>query len=534
MTTMPLTKRVAYRCFFQGTLAALAATALGYVAYRSWNWLFWPAVAADFGFALVPGQTQTEFITRLGADAKIVGLYVPMLIQVLAGGIIALIAPRPRWLGHATGVGLLIVLVSFGLKFIAPAVQFPDPAGFLAGVVVGGAGFGLAYWALDRWLRLPQSSSEFSSGAPGAALTRRRALSALGTVAGAALMWPWIRSDLTQSRVAKAIAAEPASPNLIEAVREGTVAFDQIPLVSPWHTPEPQFYYISKNLSPHTLSLAQWQHLNVGGLVDTPLQLTLDELQQMTPVTLYNTLQCIDFDPYSPLTDDLIGNGLWTGVPLQRVLARAGVQPEAQDLVLEASDGYSDSLPLSLVMAHDDILLVWALNEKPLSAKHGYPLRLIVPGQYGMKNVKHVNTLTAVAEDYKGYWQRRGWVDDAPTRPYAKIETLKFNQALPSRESVIVAGWTFAGRRGVSKVEVSTDNGKSWFDALLEPRREPNAWMRWAHLWQPQQAGRFGVKARSYDGQGTLQVERRSGAFPAGTSGHHRVWVDVVEPEATE
>lgn len=527
---MPRSKQAAYRRFSQGTLAALAATVLGYLAYRGWNWLFWPAVAADFGFALVPGQVQTALITRLGADAKVMGLYVPMLIQVVAGGFIALIAGHARWLGHALGVGALIALVSFGLKFIAPVVQFPEPAAFLAGAVLGGIAFALAYKGLASLQ--PHQSASTDVDAP--VLTRRNALAALGTVGGAVLLWPWVRGDLNRTPLANTPIAKPTSLDLVESVRSGTVAFDQIPHVSPWHTPEPQFYYISKNLSPHQITLAQWQHLGVGGLVETPLQLTLDELQQMAPVTAYNTLQCIDFDPYSPLTDDLIGNGLWTGVPLSRVLARAGVRPNAQDLVLEASDGYSDSLPVSMAMAHEDILLAWALNGKPLSAKHGYPLRLIVPGQYGMKNVKHVKALTAVSEDYKGYWQKRGWVDDAPTQTYAKIETLGFNQALPAQAPAIIAGWTFAGRRGISKVEVSTDNGKSWQDALLESQRAPNTWLRWAHIWQPQKAGRFGVKARAYDSTGTPQIERRVAAFPAGTTGHHRVWVDVVTPAPTD
>lgn len=153
-----------------------------------------------------------------------------------------------------------------------------------------------------------------------------------------------------------------------------------------------------------------------------------------------------------------------------------------------------------------------------------------------MKNIKHVDRLEAIVDDYKGYWQQRGWVDDAPINTYAKLETVSFADVFQLEQPVIVAGWAFAGTRGISKVEVSTNNGETWTEAHLEIQREPNTWVRWAYLWQPDTLGQAGVISRAYDGSGLPQIEKRTGAFPDGTTGYHRVWVDVVdviEPDTT-
>ncbi|HEY5597045.1 MAG TPA: molybdopterin-dependent oxidoreductase [Candidatus Bipolaricaulota bacterium] len=508
--------------FWPGALAGLIVTALGYLAHRVGDWLFWPEVAAQWAFALVPGQIQADAISALGADAKVLGLYVAMVVQIVGGGVFALILPQRRWWSRALMVGALTSLVAFLFKLTAPAVQLVWAGPFVLGAVLAGVGYAVAFFWIHSRLAPGQTS-------PGPRWTRRRWLAGAGTVLGTVVLWPWVRNDLNRAPSAVARTVEPIAPEVVAAFREGTLDFDALPMLPPWLTPEPQFYYVSKNLVPHDISLDEWGALEVGGLVEVPLRMPLENLHAMPNVELYNTLQCIDFDPFSPLTDDLIGNGRWTGVPLRALLERAQVQPQAVDLLLEASDGYSDSVPIRTVLERDDILLVWALNGEPLSAKHGYPLRLIVPGQYGMKNVKHVHRLMAVGEDYQGYWQKRGWVDDAPNKTYAKIESLAFSQSVPLGQPVLIAGWTFAGKRGVSSVEVSLDDGQTWSVAQLEAERSPATWVRWASLWEPTQTGRFKVTARAYDRLGQAQADKRVGSFPSGVTGYHFAWMDVVE-----
>lgn len=516
------------KAFWPGALAGLIVTALGYLAHRAGGWLFWPEVAAQWAFALVPGQIQADVIAALGTDAKVLGLYTAMLVQIAGGGVLALILPRRRWWSQALTVAALTTLVVLLFKLMAPAVQLVWASPFVLGVALAGVGYAVAFrWAQARLTPAPAS-------APGPRWTRRRWLAGAGTILGSALLWPWVRGDLNRSGAAVARTAEPIAPEVVEAFRQGTLDFDALPMVSPWVTPEPQFYYVSKNLVPHQISAQDWGALEVGGLVETPLRMTLENLKAMPGLELYNTLQCIDFDPFSALTDDLIGNGRWTGVPLRALLERARVQPQAVDLILEATDGYSDSLPIRTVLERDDILLVWALDGQPLSDKHGHPLRLIVPGQYGMKNVKHVQRLMAVDRDALGYWQKRGWVDDAPNKTYAKIESLAFNQSAPLGQPVLIAGWSFAGLRGVSRVEVSVDDGRTWAPAQLESQRAPATWVRWAYVWEPPQSGRFKITARATDRLGQPQDEKRVGAFPGGVTGHHFAWIDVAEDAALE
>lgn len=512
--------------FWTGTLSALLATALGYVAQRLWGWLFWPDLAAQWSFALVPGPLQTGLIGALGAEAKLLGFYGAMLVQVVGGGLVALSLPRARLRDRAFVVAVLVVLSAWGFRAMSSAVVFPPWTPAIAGTLLTALAYATGYRLFQALAASPVTTT--TTGAP-KRWTRRRWLYAGGTLVGSALLWPWLRADLNPARRAIVQGAQPLAQNVIDGLRRGQVDFDRLPRVSPWQTPESRFYYVSKNLTPHTVSLERWGALEIGGLVETPQAFSLEQLQALPHAERFNTLQCIDFDPYNPLTDDLVGNGLWTGVALRTLLERANVRPQAQELVLEASDGYSDSLPISAVLERSDILLAWALEGQPLSAKHGYPLRLIVPGQYGMKNVKHVQRLKAVDKDYRGYWQRRGWADDAPNKTYAKIESVQFDQAFALGEAVSLGGWAFAGTRGVSRVEFSVDDGQRWLPAQLEAQRAPATWVRWAALWEPQQSGRFGLIVRAYDGLGDVQNKKRTGSFPSGVSGYHRVWVDVVE-----
>lgn len=527
MTETKQTKTAAPH-FWYGTLAALVVTFIGYGTYRAFGWMFWPEIAAQWSFAIVHGEIQTVFINALGGDAKILGLYVGMLVQVLIGGIIAYIAPTARWYLHFLMLSGIILVTTFSFVAIASAVQLPGLFEVIAGLLLTSLGYSFSLMWLLRKTE-PGVTVKYESAATTKPWTRRRWLSALGTVAGSAVLWPIIRNDLNPVQRILSEPVKPIATELVDAVRQGRINYEAIPNVSSWLTPEPEFYYVSKNLTPFEISIEDWGALRIDGLVDEPQRLTFQDIQALPQVDVYYTLQCIDYDPYSPLTDDVIGNGLWTGVQLKHFLQKAKIKPEARDLVLQAGDGYSDSLPIDTVMGQDDIILAWALNGQPLSAKHGFPLRLIVPGQYGMKNIKHVDRLEAIVDDYKGYWQQRGWVDDAPVYTQATIQTLPFDSVFQSGQPVIVAGWAFAGTRGISKVEVSTNNGESWSQAHLEAQREPNTWVRWAYVWDTDTVGRVGVMTRCYDGNGTPQIEKRTGAFPDGTTGYHRVWVDVVD-----
>lgn len=229
-------------------------------------------------------------------------------------------------------------------------------------------------------------------------------------------------------------------------------------------------------------------------------------------VEQYATLACIS----NEVGGDLIGNALWRGVRLKDLLERAALKEGTVDIALKASDDYTDSIPLDRAM-NESTILVYEMNGEPLAPAHGFPLRLIVPGIYGMKNVKWITRIEAVNYDLKGYWQRRGWNDRAEYKTMSRIDA---PDSAVSGDTTI-AGIAFAGDRGISKVEVSTDGGKSWEEAEIKPPLSPITWALWHKRWAPGNPGKHKIVVRATDGSGTTQTAQYAPPAPDGSSGYH-------------
>lgn len=240
----------------------------------------------------------------------------------------------------------------------------------------------------------------------------------------------------------------------------------------------------------------------------------------MGAVEQYATLECIS----NPVGGDLIGNAKWKGVRLRVLLERAGIQPSVRDVVLRGADGYSDSIPLDRAM-QDGTLVVYEMNGAPLTPTHGFPVRLLVPGIYGMKNVKWITRIELVNYDYKGYWQRRGWDDRAEYKTMSRIDV---PQASASRSGETIAGIAFAGDRGISGVEVSTDGGATWEPARLRAPLSPYSWVLWQHPWTPGRGGKSELLVRATDGRGEIQTAQRAEPIPDGASGYHRRTINLI------
>ena len=259
--------------------------------------------------------------------------------------------------------------------------------------------------------------------------------------------------------------------------------------------------------------------LEIGGLVDRPRSYSLDDLESLPPAEAYATLACIS----NFVGGDLIGNALWRGVSLPALLESAGVRSDAFDLVLTALDDYTDSIPIKRAV-EPGALLAYAMNGERLNATHGAPLRLIVPGIYGMKNVKWITKLDVVATDFKGYWQRRGWDDRAEYQTMSRIDVARCERV---GEAGVIAGIAFAGDRGVSRVEVSTDAGATWADAEMRPPLSPNAWILWHLAWTPSSPGSYAIVVRATDGNGVLQPRKEAPPVPSGSTGWHSLQARV-------
>src|SRR5919202_5926443 len=147
---------------------------------------------------------------------------------------------------------------------------------------------------------------------------------------------------------------------------------------------------------------------------------------------------------------DLWGNAHWRGVKLAYLLEQAGVHKDAFKAVFSAADDYKDSVKLDRAL-HPDALLAWAMNGEPLKSEHGFPARLLIPGIYGMKNVKWLTGITIVADDVRGFWQNQGWDDEAPYQTESRIDTPRPRDTV-SPCTLAVGGVAFAGDRGIRSV----------------------------------------------------------------------------------
>jgi hypothetical protein len=181
----------------------------------------------------------------------------------------------------------------------------------------------------------------------------------------------------------------------------------------------------------------------------------------------------------------------------------------------------------------DGTILAYEMNGVALPTEHGFPVRAIVPGLYGMMNAKWITDIELVDMVYEGFWQRRGWANNAKYQTHSKIvfpgdalrnrfEELSTNAATIGSKSPI-AGVAFAGDRGISKVEVSTDGGNTWQSASIKDPLSSNSWVLWALDWIPQNKGKYNIVVRATDKAGNMQAAEIRDNYPNGAAGYHSV-----------
>lgn len=284
-------------------------------------------------------------------------------------------------------------------------------------------------------------------------------------------------------------------------------------------TPTDAFYKVSKNTFDPNVSADGWV-LSVSGLVDHAFSLSYDDLKALPAMEQDVTLQCIS----NEVGGNLISNGSWKGVRLADLLTRAGVQSGAVDVVFRASDDYSDSVPLATAM-HPYNLVAYEMNGATLRSDHGYPARLLVPGIFGMKNVKWLTAIEVVNNDYLGFWQQQGWDDTATVRTATRI-VVPEDAALLKAGNVLIGGTAAAGDRGIKQVQVSLDGGQHWQAAQITAAPSQYSWVIWQYVW-PATPGRYTIVVRAIDGRGSLQESQYASPYPSGATGYHQISVRV-------
>jgi DMSO/TMAO reductase YedYZ molybdopterin-dependent catalytic subunit len=285
-------------------------------------------------------------------------------------------------------------------------------------------------------------------------------------------------------------------------------------------TPTADFYTVSKNFIDPAVAVSGWR-LKIDGLVDRPMELTYDELTALPASEGYYTLMCIS----NEIGGDLWGNARWRGVKLKYLLEQAGVHADGVKAVFSAADDYKDSVKLEAAL-HPDALLAWEMNGAPLKNEHGFPARLLIPGIYGMKNVKWLTGITIVADDFHGFWQSQGWDDAAPYPTESRIDA-PGGRATLAPGTLAVGGVAFAGNRGIQSVEISTDQGQTWLSAQVKPGLSGNSWQLWRTDVQVDRATKE-IRVRATDGQGRPQTREAAPPFPSGATGYHSITIAVA------
>jgi DMSO/TMAO reductase YedYZ molybdopterin-dependent catalytic subunit len=264
--------------------------------------------------------------------------------------------------------------------------------------------------------------------------------------------------------------------------------------------------------------------LEVTGLVQRPTSSRYDDLRTLPAVTQETTLECIS----NEVGDGLMSNALWKGVPIRRLLEAAGPQPGVVDVRLHAADGYTDTLTLTKAMDPTP-LVVYEMNGQPLPERHGYPVRIIVPGLFGKNHVKWVTRLELLNTHVKGFYEQQGWGPGFVIPTTSRFDQPAHEQTIrmPMGAVVPLTGIAFAGARGVSRVEVSFDNAQSWHDARIDYQGAPMAWILWSDDWTPPQIGMYTLVVRATDATGALQTAEEHNTDPEGATGYHRMTVRI-------
>ena len=286
-------------------------------------------------------------------------------------------------------------------------------------------------------------------------------------------------------------------------------------------TPNSKFYVEDIHGPPKPQHAETWD-LKITGKVDHPLTLSLDQIRKRPTIRRIITLSCIG----NPVGGHALGNAEWEGVSLKDLLDEADPDFFTKTLIFKGADGYHDSIPLSRGR-HHAALLAHTMNGEPLPREHGFPLRLLVPGLYGIKQVKWIREIEVSNERHTGYWEKRNWSRDGTVKIISRIDFPK-NDSRVRGSKTVLRGIAFAGDRGIQYVQISTDGERSWSLAQLEKPLSPYSWVFWSFPMELPRRGRYSIAVRAADQYSGIQHDGQRDPFPSGTSGIHRIQFNSV------
>jgi DMSO/TMAO reductase YedYZ molybdopterin-dependent catalytic subunit len=461
----------------------------------------------------LPGWISVPLIELLQHWAQRLLVVGVLALYLIAGGATGIAATSARASSSAVvALAALPWIATVVLAQLFAGAKVDLPGDLLASAAGAAAVFGaLAFLLTAERVATPT------------ALARRRVLlGALGVAGAVAVSATFLGSTVRAARAkAQPIALAVRRLRASEPVAAADPAYEAVARLAPRITRNEDHYTVDTTLIKPRVDVATWQ-LDVGGEVERPYRIGYEELLDMEAIERPHTLECIS----NEIGGDLISTAVWVGVPMADLLGRAVPKAGGYDVVLTSVDGYNDSIRVAKAL-DPDTLVAYLMNGVTLPEEHGYPLRALIPGIYGMKNVKWLQRIEVVTFDFQGYWMERGWSDVAAYNTHVRIDT-PVGSPRPVDGTIVVAGVAFAGQRGISKVEVSTDGGRTWSEAALETPPGRHTWRRWQYAWRPAGPARYRLVARATDGTGQLQTSVQRPTFPDGSTGYHAVEVSIT------
>ena len=534
--------------FWTGFAAALAAgvVASGVMLFLSISFrgVSLPETVGSELTALMPPPLFDYLHRTIGAEAKQIFFYGILIGQCLLFALSGALYNRRvnyenRRLQWYEGLLLALILWLFaGLILLPLSGAGIFGADLSAGYVVGllslgvvGLVFGLLFVLTQRWIAawvaghaakdIVLDENVDSSGAMSRrALLKNGALAAAIVLAGVGAI-RFITAGISTSKVSVGQLVAHYKNKIVPPPVPNYGEIHQAQFLSPEITSNDQFYVVSKNLAADPIVDGNSWRLTVAGQVANPFTLTYQDLQKLPMKQQYESLMCVSNEVGGPY----MSNALWEGVPLVDLLQRAGVKTGVTKIVFHAADDYTDSIHLTKALEPTTLLAV-RMNGAAVPREHGFPVRMLVPGIYGMKHCKWLTRVEVVNYNFQGYWQQRGWSDAAPVRLTSRIDTPLDGSTVAATRTAYIAGVAFSGNKGISEVDVSTDAGQTWQRATLKKPLSGLTWVLWELPWQPR-AGSHIVTVRAIDLEGNVQDPNEEPPLPNGSSGYHNITVNV-------